>query len=49
MIELPFQGALRIGLPINPGRCHWAELSWAFSPQINKPEYQNNQRQNLIK
>ncbi len=32
-INLPLQGAARGGAFAYPGRCHRAEINWAFSPK----------------
>ena len=31
--KLPFQGLENLSISCNPGRCHRAEISWAFSPK----------------
>jgi hypothetical protein len=32
----------------NPGRCHRAELNWAFSPNIHGPAFFASRRDNLF-
>ena len=37
-IELPFQGAINWSAMFIPNALHWAEISWTFSPEEDKPK-----------